>query len=191
MFSGKEKPKEEAAKPVSEAAKVEDKKSEEKKDDKNASQASKDKPKSDPKKEVAKPAASKKDDKPASPAQNAIQTGGVFGTTGKYHAQAFSDISSKDPRSDLNSVSSVNKSFMKPDLGVELKDRMLANTITIKFRNFKTLLKSESSVKVPERMFFTTKFFNFHESKTEMGLLRLPIDQAKTLEQQRNVQGGS
>ena len=68
---------------------------------------------------------------------------------------------------------------------------MLANTITFHFRSFKTLLKSQSSIKVPERMFFTAKFFNFQESKTEMCLLRLPYDQAKTLEQQRNVQGGT
>ena len=39
-----------------------------------------------------------------------METVPIFGTMGKDHAQAFSDISSKDPRSDLQSVTST-KSF--------------------------------------------------------------------------------
>ena len=65
----------------------------------------------------------------------------VFGTTGKFSAQHFSNISSKD-REDLSSMSSKMPSeipFIRPKIEVELKDTQIASTITFKFVAFKTM----------------------------------------------------
>jgi len=71
----------------------------------------------------------------------------------------------------------------RPDLDRELTDQFTASTIGIKFVAFKT-----NAASAPKRMYFTLKFYNLKEIKTEQTLLRLPLNVAKSMRQQATIQ---
>jgi hypothetical protein len=113
----------------------------------------------------------------------------VFGTSGAFHDAKYSDLSSKD-RSEIQSQSTkegagANNDFfplaLRPNLGRELEDKFIASTISMKFVAFKTLDARASATRLPQRVFFTTKFYSFKESRSDVGLLRLPLQVAKDL----------
>ena len=76
----------------------------------------------------------------------------------------------------------------KPKLDIELKDQFKASTISIKIVAFKTPSILNRSIAMPNRVYFTTKFFTFRQTKTDQVFLRLPKSVAKDLQQQQTMQ---
>jgi hypothetical protein len=77
---------------------------------------------------------------------------------------------------------------VRPQVELELRDQFIASTVSFRLVAFKTLAVQPSSRSVPKRMFFSLKFYNFRESKTEQTLLRLPLKVAKNMAQQHTLQ---
>jgi hypothetical protein len=75
----------------------------------------------------------------------------------------------------------MNMVTYKPKLEIELKDQFKASTISIKIVAFKTPNMLNRSISMPNRVFFTTKFFTFRKTTTDQVILRLPKSVAKDL----------
>lgn len=61
---------------------------------------------------------------------------------------------------------------IRPSIEVELKgkERPMASILTFKFVGLKTLeatIDKRGDINIPSRVFFTQKFYNFKESKTD------------------------
>ena len=57
----------------------------------------------------------------------------------------------------------------------------------MKFVAFKTNTKINRHVLMPQRLYFTTKFYTFRERKTAQVLLRLPKAEARDLDAQKKL----
>jgi len=95
--------------------------------------------------------------------------------------------SARDEGSDGSKLD-FSKFKLKPSLDIEYNDQYKASKITFKFVAFKTPKQINRSISMPNRVFFTTKFYTFKQSKTEQVLLRLPKLLAKNMKEQSNMQ---
>lgn len=112
----------------------------------------------------------------------------MFGTNGQFVDASHQSLSQPDQES-INELAGTSGAIntraadIRPSLDIELKGKTkpMASTLTFKFIAIKTLDVADMPSVFPSRVFFTQKFYNFKESKTEPGLLRLPLSVAKNL----------
>ena len=117
----------------------------------------------------------------------------MFGTTGRFKALQFNNLPEQDKIQILNDSARTIKSLnsgqaldmnmltYKPKIEIELKDQFKASTISIKIVAFKTPNMLNRSISMPNRVYFTTKFFTFRKTTTDQVILRLPKSVAKDL----------
>lgn len=67
----------------------------------------------------------------------------------------------------------ITKFQIKPKMNLEIDDMLKASEIAIKFVVFKTPIAMNREIRMPKKVFFTTKFFTHRKSETGLVFLRL------------------
>jgi|TARA_B110000285_G_scaffold129590_1_gene145789 hypothetical protein len=79
----------------------------------------------------------------------------------------------------------ITKYQIKPKIDLEINDILKASEISIKFVVFKTPQSMNRDIRMPKKVFFTTKFFTKRQSKTGLVFLRLAKSVAADFKKQQ------